>query len=365
MSESLEDRLQKKIEKIAGDDPAVLEYNQKKRALQRHEIDVEYDRLQEQQKNLETLKSFNLEAEDPEYLKDLIKETDDYLLNAKKAKIFLTNDFKGKVTFFPKNIILIGAETGVGKSTITANVAHQSALQAQKILIITNEETESDVYNRLTCLNNNVPYNNHENFTDAQREEFKRMIPVWNGRVKVVGNTRKGLNGLTTTIEGIENLLNSTLVNKNTFDLIIIDYYQNIDRSEKNDKMNSNEVQYRFCKFLDQFKNVSSATIVVMAQLKTTSEDLPFKEALEGRRGIVNTATCVLRVNKDPENSRTSFQIIKSRFAASQGETIHVGFDKGKYVLYDQEFKIKAQERANKLTQAKLLELCMKGSSEK
>jgi hypothetical protein len=83
----------------------------------------------------------------------------------------------------------------------------------------------------------------------------------------------------------------------------------------------------------------------VLGQLKE-DENLPFKEAIEGRKVIANRATCCLEVKANFENKTTSWFVRKSRFSASLGKEIKTGFDKGKYVVYDDTFakKIKSQQ---------------------
>ena len=121
--------------------------------------------------------------------------------------------------------------------------------------------------------------------------------------------------------------------------------------------MNEYQVQYKLTKMLDQFKNIYGAPIVVLAQKKPSHVDkkLPFKDAIEGRKTIINVSTCALDVNIDSERLLTSFTIMKSRFNGCIGETIDVGFDRGRYVDYNPEFKLKTNMNALAKSQAQLM----------
>jgi hypothetical protein len=335
----------------------VNEFNRKKIEVEFARTEQQHEQLQEQKRELELLEKFDIGANNAEYVQALAEETGDYLLRARKGGVFLNNDFKGKVPFFARNIILCAAETGSGKSTISANLTAQALKQSKKVLVLTNEENPGDVYNRVTCIFKGIAYTNHEKFTDEQVEMFKKNMILMSSRLTVVGDNYAGMTGCTTTIEGIENVLNSLIKKGTEFDVIIFDYYQNIDRSVKAPMMADWQVQYRFCKFLDQYKNRSNACLVVVAQKKPPVKDkeLPFREAIEGRKTILNIATCALNVIKDAANFCTLFEIKKSRFNDCVGEKIPVGFSKGEYVQYTQEFKADAHMKRSAKEQAAVL----------
>lgn len=336
---------------------AEAELYKKKAEVEQDRIRKQYDQLQEQKRETEALKTLNFGNYDESYIESLAKGSTDYLMKARNAKVFLTNDFIGKVPFFPRNLILVGAETGVGKSTLSANLSYHTIMQGLKVLVLTNEEHPSDVYNRVSCLIRGWFYANHEKFNDEQIQYFEQNIKALARRMTVISDNYRGISGCTTTLEGIQNVLESVYNTNSQFDLIILDYYQNVDRSTDNDKLDAYAVQYRLCKYLDQYKNKSNAPIIVLAQKKPSGKDkeLLFKDAIEGRKTIVNIATCALNVAKDVDNSRTSFEIIKSRFNSCVGDKVFVGFDKGKYVPYDNEFKNEAQNRKIEKEKAKIL----------
>ena len=320
------------------------EFRRKESELHRDRIDTQHEEMELRKEELEKSQSIDLGNISPERIKQLQADNTDYLEKAKNAKVFINDHFKGKIPYFPRNIILVAAATGDGKSTTSANLAAHALQQGQRVLVISNEEAITDVYNRVTCLFKGWSYANHEKFTTEQRTVFNKFIDLLSKRMAVVDDTFNGSIGQTSTLEGVEAILNSLIENKSKFDVIIIDYYQNIDRSTKNPKLKDWEVQGRVAKFIDKFKNSYDAPIVVLAQMKPNSDEkMSFKESIEGRKAILNVATCALQMLADRENQRTAFIIKKSRFPESMGETIYVGYKRGQYVLYDKGFKMEAQ----------------------
>jgi KaiC/GvpD/RAD55 family RecA-like ATPase len=351
---------------LAGVNPdLVSEFNAKKVEVDFARVTQAHEQLKERKEELQRLETLDLSiGGNKEYILGLAEETEDYLLRARNSKVFINDDFRGKIPFFARNIILIAAETGAGKSTISANLTYQAVLQGQKILVFSNEENPSDVYNRITCLIYNWFYSNHEKFTDEQIRIFKQNLVTLSERITVIGDTYDGRTGCTTTIEGIENACNSLIRKKIEYDLIIFDYYQNINRSVKNETMADWQVQYRFCKFLDQYKNRSNACLVVLSQKKSSKDkEISFQESLEGRKSIMTVSTCAINLVKDVPNYCTLFEIKKSRFNDCVGDTIRVGFDKGKFVEYNQEFKMKALELRTAKEQKELMAKVNPGGS--
>jgi MinD-like ATPase involved in chromosome partitioning or flagellar assembly len=260
---------------------------------------------------------------------------------------------------FARNLIFCGSQSGEGKSTLTANLAWLSLRQGRKVLIVTNEEHPTDVLNRIACLNKGWAYHDHTQITEEQRKYFDDMYPVLLQRVEIIHDQYNGIGGLTTTIEGINTVLNSLKQSKNKYDIILIDYFQNINTSHKNPTASGFEVLHNIGRTLDQFKNVYNAPIILLGTLKSVKEGdtTPFKERIEGRKSIYNFATCCIEIKADKKNSRSDWTFHKSRFARAMGKTVSTGFDKGRYVPYSMEF---AQEMERQNLKKELTEIGVK-----
>jgi KaiC/GvpD/RAD55 family RecA-like ATPase len=248
--------------------------------------------------------------------------------------------------FFRKNLILIGALTGSGKSTATANITLATILQGERVLVITNEETPDDVYGRVVALIKGWAYTKHENFSDEQKQITKEMIPILAQRLVVIDHNYKGLSDFTTSIEGIQGIFDSLLKNDTKFGCIIIDYYQNVASSKQNPSATTNEISERFAKMLDKFKNEYPAPIVLLSQLMPTNPKSPaaFRDRIEGRKIITNVATCAVELRANREQGCSEWIFHKSRFNEFIGKSVTTGFQRGKYVKYDANF-VRSKDR--------------------
>ena len=278
------------------------------------------------------------------------KENTEYMLAARKKMPFINEEFDKAIPFFRKNLILVGGKTGEGKSTTVANiirgmvaVVDKETGKKKRILVLTNEEKAEDVYNRVTCLLKGWHYVNHDLFTDEQIETFNKCIGLLSrdGMITVVDDSYHGANGTTTTLEGICQVFDNLLANNEWYDAVLIDYYQNVKESRQNPLMNEWEVQAALVRRLDQYKNLYPAPIVIMAQVQPPDAEgsLPFKSRIEGRKSILNVATCAVEMIANREELCTEWVIHKSRFNQMVGETVTTGYNKGLYVEHTEEFK--------------------------
>lgn len=337
----------------------IQELRIKKLDLEERKVNLELNRVQENDRNLALMKEANFGQMSPEQIRRIIDDNNEYMEAAKNKMMFVDHVFDKVAPFFRKNIILVGGSTGDGKSTTVSNIVRSTISQrnketgkAKKVLVITNEQLSEDFYNSITCQIKGWEYNNHNEFTEEQKETFQKFIQFLaeSGTVTVVDDNYNGSSGNTTTIEGIRNIFDDLIAKKQFYDVVLIDYYQNITISTLNPKLNEYEVQRAFCNALDQYKNTYPAPIVLMAQVKPLDkEETPFKFRMEGTKKIMNVATCVFEIIADRENFRTEWIAHKSRFQKGiVGHSYYVGYENGQFVPYGDEFKKKVaviQER--------------------
>lgn len=326
---------------------------------QRYTSELERQRADEE--DLEILKNANLDVQSDEQIAITQKKNLEYMQAAKNKLEFIMKDdevngtyaFNKLIPFFQKNLIFIGAKTGDGKSTTVANIALHTIKQKSIItgkncraLIITNEEQKEDVYNRISCLMEGWSYTNHNRFTMEQIERMNKYIPQLSKYVTVVDNVHGGAHGVTTSIEGIEGIFENLINNGIHYDVIIIDYYQNVIESKKNTKLNEYDVQARLSRMLDRYKNEYPAPIVLLGQVNAPDEDGNpiFYWRIQGRKLIMTVSTCVIEMLVDKKHKVTRWFIWKSRFAETIGETIETGFKNGQFVLYTPAFAKEIQD---------------------
>ncbi len=305
---------------------------------------------QEGDKNNAIAKATNYSLMSDDHIAKIQKGNSEYIAAAKNKMVFINDDFEDAIPFFQKNIILLAGQTGDGKSTTVANlirsvICNKNPVTGQKrrALVITNEEATEDVFNRVTCLSKGWDYKNHDKFTEEQVATFNRMLGILakRGVLTVIDKNYGGSTNTTSTLEGICQIFDSLIANKEYFDVVLIDYYQNVISSRDNPSLGPYQVQELLANKLDGYKNVYPAAIVLMAQVAPQDKDgkVPFKIRIEGRKSILNVATCCVEIIADKEERVTKWRIHKSRFNGSAGQTITTGWKKGEYVPWTEEFR--------------------------
>jgi replicative DNA helicase len=320
----------------------------KRKAIAKIETDQKYKRLIESEKKQSVLRNYNLNDVKDEYINEIIKSNDEYMENAKKRMFFIAKEFNRVVPWFPRNIILLGAKTGSGKSTCTGNIVYSTIMQQKKVLVLTNEEKNGDIYNRITCIFKGWIYTNHNEFTDEQKEVFKHNIKVLSKFVDVIEDTMPirdavtgeitTISGVTTTYEGITGVLEGLINNNIHYDAIVIDYIQKVSVIESDPKAEPWKAAAKFMHWLDGFKNRYNAPIAVLSQLHSDKEDKKdFQEKLKGSKAIMDHCTCVLEMRSNPKEYQTEFVMHKNRWHSDKtnGQGTLLGWYKGKFVSKD------------------------------
>ncbi len=337
---------QEKLELLKAEERTL---SKKKNEIDRFNTDARYQRIQDSKRDLEEMKKVNVSLKNTKNIEKAIVLGREYMDSAAHCMTFINEDFNGVVPFFAKNLILMGAYSGEGKSTTTANIAYPLLQQGKKVLVISNEEMVADVYNRVTCLFRGLIYSNHEKFTKEQKDMFDESAKILSQRMYVIDNNSE-VSGITTSYEGITGILNKLIEENERYDVIIIDYYQNVTDMKSDPSMESFKVQDKLAVFLDDFKNRYSAPIVVMAQMKPRDKEntQPFKERIEGRKSIYNKCTFAIEARADKQKMCTEWTVQKTRFNNCHGKVVLTGWEMGKYIKYTDEFKFKVFEMNEK-----------------
>jgi hypothetical protein len=360
MSNTKEEKIKDFDEKLAR----IVELDKREKIIKEKELEIREHRVNHQHEQLVTTiteiqkaKTVDYSHVTAEYLAQMIKENDEYMEAAKNPLPFINGDFNGIVPFFKKNLILIGGKTGEGKSTTVANVVVRLLMskvngKVPKILIIVNEEKPEDVYNRITCFLRGWKYSDHHEFTDEQRAEFKKMIPILAQAIVVVSDDFEGVRGTTTTIEGITGVFDDIIDNHKHFDAILFDYYQNVTSSKNEPMLDEFKVQRKLAHLLNNYKNKLPAPLVLFAQINPPQDPenpSPFSVRIKGTKMICDAATFIMEMIPERENLRTKWVVHKSRFTTAMTErpTFYSGFDKGRYVEYDAAWIAKVTKAAN------------------
>ena len=354
----IKDETLKHLEEVAAVEKLKQDNTAKKAILDNKRLNFQLEQVTQHEKDLVIAKNTNYGALTDEQIARLQKANDEYIEAAKNGMSFICDTFKGIAPYFQKNLFLIGGKTGEGKSTTVANIAWSTICQrspitgkGRRVLVLTNEENAEDFYNRVTCLAHGWHYTNHDKFTDEQTKTFREWMPklAKGGRLTVVDNVFNGSNGVTTSIEGIQGVFENLIANGEYYDVILIDYYQNIKYSKKSAHLTEFEVQAIFANMMDRYKNEYPAPIVVMSQINPQDDkNTPFQYRIKGRKVIMDPCTFVLEMKADRENLQTEWTVHKSRFTEAVGSCFYTGYDKGRFVVRDAEFLKKLADYKDK-----------------
>ena len=328
----------------------------KEAELKENSVNAKYDQMKEGKDRIEKSDNFSLKNRRKNHQRSIEKgkESSKYIEDSRNSLIFINKTFNRIVPFFANNLIFLSAKTGNGKTTILANCAYAVLAQpGGAALILTNEEREVDCYNRITALIKGWHYINHNLIPEENIAIYEKMIPILSQKLTVIDNHDEEIPESTTTLEGIQSLLENALLdvddNGNPFySVIIIDYYQNITMSDKFPHLNEYEVQRRFTDFLGDYITRAPFPVVLLSQLSDQGKgknELDFKRRIEGTKKILNRATCAMEITADRDKQRTGWTIHKGRYVEMVGQTVFTGYDKGKFVLYTDDFAADVEQR--------------------
>lgn len=348
-SETLK-RFQESIEKDKELDKKKEELQKNKLLVESHKYLNELERIQKGEENISRTTNVNVGVLTDENILEIQKKNREYLDGAKNGMEFLNKELAKIVPFWPGSLALVAARTGGGKSSLTANLIVSTIRQKnpltgenRKVLTISSEEIPLMVYNRLTCFIKNYNYDAQDEFTDEQKNTLVDFTANWAKRgVTVLGEDGYGL---TSTIEGIKSIFDNLIKTNTHYDLILIDYIQKVTKSNKNPSMKSYDVLRETMYLLDGYKNKLNSAIVVMSQLSSQNSgegttELDFQDRLRGCRDLITPATVAIELVPDVSLLKSRFIIRKNRYKGNTvGGHIDLGYDKGKFVPYTEEFR--------------------------
>lgn len=341
-----------KLAVMEGRKAAVQE---KELILKEHKVEADLANLEQNKQELEIQKKTDISPFSQVDMSDLVKDAYEYFSAAKNKMPFLVPEFDTVISFHRKSLITFLAPTGMGKSTLTANIVRHVISQVnpvtnhrRRVLVLTNEEAAFDVYGRVCCLINGWHYVSHSEFTQPQIEKLKNFMvnAKIHGVMQVIDDAFGGSKGATTTLEGIVNIFDRIVAEGIEYDAIIIDYYQNISGSKLDASLEPWKIQEKLMLALDQYKNRISAPIVLMAQVKKPEKngDTYLEPRLTGSKQLITKSTDVLEIFPNFETYETEWLVHKSRFNGATGKRVRTGYDGGKIVSITKEFNKKREQ---------------------
>lgn len=327
---------------------------QEKRLLvDEYKLTNELDKINKNEEDASNLANIKVDCLSDEAINDIVLKNKLYLEGAKNSLSFLTPELGKIIPMWPGNLVLIGSESGSGKSSTATNLALNTLKQknpitgqTRRVLYISNEETMVAFMNKMTCLCHGYNYDNQDDFTEEQKQKLLDFIPKWaKAGLTIIGEDS---NGAATSLEGIRGIFEQLIKTNTHYDLIILDYIQKVSESKKNINMPHWQVMKETMYVLDYYKDRYPAPIVVMCQLKNITEENPlhFQNRIEGFKGIFQPATVVLELVPNREKLQSRWYVRKNRYKGSTvGGHKDVAYDRGMFKPLTDEWKAQVATR--------------------
>jgi len=335
--------------KFAVEHKELEETARKKRALEKAKVENAFQEMERNEKTIRTYKAPDFLSDTENEMEDIEAEHRDFLMGLQKRMVFIDDripEFNEVIPFCAKQLILMGAVSGQGKSTALANIVYGMISRRLKPLIISNEESAQDIFPKVYGLFKGMHYR-PDKLSLSETEEFLKATRSMYPLFKVIDNNYKGLDDPASSLEGLISVLEGFYNSQYKADAILIDYYQCFHKSLRAPQKNMYQVLPEITEVLEKYRKKLDVPIVVFAQIKADSEAL-FKERIEGSKSIFNRATCAIEIISHNSELKTEWVVQKNRFnGESVNKKFFTGWWKGRYIPYD-------QQHVDKVTQRKL-----------
>lgn len=233
--------------------------------------------------------------------------------------------------------ILIVGKSGKGKSTVLANIlAHLVITNSikKRILVISNEESTEDVYSRIACMVENVPWVDYRADTIPEAD-WNRVLERMKDIAKVI--VVQSITSGTMQYQYMEDFMvtmahaEETQNDPDGFEMILFDYWQTVNQSRENLSLSSVEVSKQLGFYMKEFAARVPIPLVAFSQLKG-DENLDIKDRIENDKTLYNHAQDCIEIKPNFETQRTTFQFHKNRWGRLQGKFITVPFEDGMFI---------------------------------
>ena len=210
----------------------------------------------------------------------------------------------------PMGATLFGARSGRGKSATAANALADVARKypQKSSLVLTNEETTEGVFNRAACayLGKSFSMLQAGKLSKEDVEEVKSCIrDALLKRIKV----RQRI----ATIEDAVAVFEAAVNHNPPFDLIIVDYLQNIRKSTVHTDWARWDVIKEFGDYLAEFGTRVITRVLIFAQLKRNSDSEDFQDRIQYDSTFLQHMKVGIEIIPNFDTFQTKFVIHKHR----------------------------------------------------
>lgn len=274
------------------------------------------------------------------HYKESIKQLDKSMKNRLPC---MTEEVSKVMPLEGVEMLLFGALTGQGKSTIAANMAVPILAENRRILYLSTEERAEDILIRVAALQNGWNPNNQRDWN--QETKLKRDLAVEqlvrDGKLLIVDSYSPGVDEQTgqpikpadlSMLEDFKLVLNSVVRDELKFDLLIVDYISKVGMARRKNENVEWKVISEATKFVEEWCKSAQTPAIVFTQLKNKETDTQeFKMRLPGSKRILDYVTCAVEIATDYDAKTTKLICHKNRkYGKLFRKTLK--FDKGKFV---------------------------------
>jgi hypothetical protein len=250
----------------------------------------------------------------------------------------------------PKQFLLFGSKTGAGKSTAGGNFVLDEVNRKRKVLYISNEESETEIYERLSFLKNGLNVNYKNRLSDNQKKTVYNTAMELTNYITIVEDTIVSLDGKittgqTTTIEGVKAVISGIKSTGVKYDLIIVDYFQKMCNSINKPNASPTEILSKVHYELNNFRAEALCPVVLFTQLKPNiGEKMEIQDRIKWCTSVMDSCTVCVEIIANRETMSSDFIVQKHREDGTKVGFKHTfGYKGGKLVEYTPEFKNQTQ----------------------
>lgn len=195
---------------------------------------------------------------------------------------------------------IIGAKSGVGKTTLALNIVLNVLKQNKKVLIISREMTSVDVLNRLITMISSIPSIKFMN-KNFNENDWKMYIKA--SEKLAAFNNDLIIDNVSSRISQIEKM-----IRKYKPDLVVIDYLQLLQSEEKQKNENAEQRISNISRSIRDITLKYNCHVIALVQLNNSYKGIPHGENVIRQSAVVyQDATAVIYLHNPIESEELKY----------------------------------------------------------
>ena len=200
----------------------------------------------------------------------------------------------------PGDYTIIGAKSGVGKTTLALNIALNVLEQGKKVLIISREMTDVDVFDRFATMVSKIPSMKFRN-KDFTADDWKKFVSAsgylgeYEGKLLIDNDSTK-----------ISDIIK--LVRKHKPDLVVIDYLQLLSAEDGSKLENAERIIANISRNIRTMTLKYNCHVMALVQLNNSFKGIPHGEnVIRQSATVYQDATAVIYLHDLQDKEELKF----------------------------------------------------------